>query len=190
MIYLTNPRELEIHIIIRFRKYACAFDTTLSTLTCRYFSAFWKVRVLYFALKQPNHHLFCIPVFSHSLFLHLFMIAAFHTKFNDTDGRERIKLYFPGIRYQRSVSCWTNYRVKRMKFLSFFVCYSSIVFLVNPNKSGIHNATRFLQNTLEFTRDVSFWYLRITLSILLYNFSISYFKSAERFEIWNLFLFR
>ena len=40
--------------ISSFRKNAPAFDTTLSTLTCWHFSAFLEIRVLYFALKQPN----------------------------------------------------------------------------------------------------------------------------------------
>ena len=57
--------------------------------------------------------------------------------------------------------------------LELFVCYSWIVFLVNADTSGIHDATRFLENTLEFMRDVSFRYLRIILSILLINFVIS-----------------
>ena len=45
--------------------------------------------------------------------------------------------------------------------LELFVCYSWIVFLVNRHNSGKHGATRFLENTLEFMRDVSFRYLRI-----------------------------
>ena len=57
--------------------------------------------------------------------------------------------------------------------LEFFVRYSWIVFLVNAHTSGIRDATRFLENTLEFMRDVSFRYLRIILSILLSNFMIS-----------------
>ena len=57
--------------------------------------------------------------------------------------------------------------------LELFVCYSWIVFLVNRHNSGIHDATRFLENTLEFMRDVSFRYLRIILSILWSNFMIS-----------------
>ena len=45
--------------------------------------------------------------------------------------------------------------------LGLFSYYSWIVFLVNAHTSGVHDAARFLGNTLEFMRDVSFRYLRI-----------------------------
>ena len=48
--------------------------------------------------------------------------------------------------------------------LEFFVCYSWIVFLVNAHISGINDTTRFLENTLESMRAVSFRYLRIDSS--------------------------
>ena len=64
-------------------------------------------------------------------------------------------------------------KMEKVFWLELFVCYSWIVFLVNAHISGIHDATRFLENTLEFMRDVSFRYLRIILSILIINFMIS-----------------
>ena len=113
---------------------------------------------------------------SFSLFLHLFMIAAFHGNFNDIDGARENKLYLLFSRYLFTTKVYLVVPISRKTDkvfkLELFVCYSWIVFLVNAHTSGIHDATRFLESTLEFMRDVSFRYLRIILSILLINFMI------------------
>ena len=49
-----------------------------------------------------------------------------------------------------------SWKTDKVFELEFFVRYSWIVFLVNAHTSGIHDATRFLEISLEFMRDVSF----------------------------------
>ena len=105
------------------------------------------------------------------------MIAAFHGNFDDIDGAREDKLYFLSSRYLFTIKVYLVVPISRktdkVLKLELFVCYSWIVSLVNANNSGIHDAARFLENTLEFMRDVSFRYIRIISSILLSNFMIS-----------------
>ena len=104
------------------------------------------------------------------------MIAAFHGNFDDIDGAREDKLYLLSSRYLFTIKVYLvpiSRKTDKVFKLELFVCYSWIVFLVNAHTSGIHDATRFLENTLEFMRDVSFRYLRIILSILIINFMIS-----------------
>ena len=105
------------------------------------------------------------------------MIAAFHGNFDDIDGAREDKLYLLSSRYLFTIKVYLVVPISRKTDkvfkLELFVCYSWIVSLVNAHTSGIHDAARFLENTLEFMRDVSFRYLRIILSILLSNFLIS-----------------
>ena len=104
------------------------------------------------------------------------MIAAFHGNFNDIGGAREDKLYLLSSRYLFTTKVYLVVPISRKTDkvfkLELFVCYSWIVFLVNAHTSGIHDAARFLENTLEFMRDVSFRYLRIILSIFLINFMI------------------
>ena len=120
---------------------------------------------------------FCIPTIFQSFFCIFFMIAAFHGNFNDIDGARENKLYLLFSRYLFTTKVYLVVPISRKTDkvfeLEFFVCYSWIVFLVNAHTSGIHDATRFLENTLEFMRDVSFRYIQIISSILLSNFMIS-----------------
>ena len=120
---------------------------------------------------------FYIPTIFQCFFCIFFMIAAFHGNFNDIDGAREDKLYLLSSRYLFTIKVYLVVPISRKTDkvfkLELFVCYSWIVFLVNAHTSGIHDATRFLENTLEFMRDVSFRYLRIILSISLINFMIS-----------------
>ena len=105
------------------------------------------------------------------------MIAAFHGNFDDIDGAREDKLYLLSSRYLFTIKVYLVVPISRKTDkvfkLELFVCYSWIVFLVNAHTSGIHDATRFLESTLEFMRDVFFRYLRIILSNLLSKFMIS-----------------
>ena len=87
-----------------------------------------------------------------------------------------VKLYFFVTRYLFIDKVYLvvpiSRKMEKVFRLELFVCYSWIVFLVNAHTSGIHDAARFLENTLEFMRDVSFRYQRIILSVLLINFMI------------------
>ena len=80
-------------------------------------------------------------------------------------GAGEVKLCFFAIRYLFIDKVYhvvpITGKTDKVFELELFVCYSWIVFLVNRHNSGIHDATRFLENTLEFMRDVSFRYLRI-----------------------------
>ena len=111
---------------------------------------------------------FSIPTIFQSFFLHLFYVAAFHGNFDDIDEAREDKQYLLSSRYLFTIKVYLVVPISRktdkLFKLELFVCiclYSSIVFLVNAHTSGIHDATRFLENTLEFMRDVSFRYLRI-----------------------------
>ena len=117
-----------------------------------------------------------LPSFS-LFFCIFFMIAAFHGNFDDIDEAREDKLYLLSARYLFKIKVYfvvpISRKTDKVFKLGLFVCYSWIVFLVNAHTSGIHDAARFLENTLEFMRDVSFRYLRIILSILIINFMIS-----------------
>ena len=93
------------------------------------------------------------------------MIAAFHGNFNDIDGAREDKLYLFNSRYLFTTKVYLVVPISRKTDkvfkLELFVCYSWIVSLVNAYTSGIHDAARFHENTLEFMRDVSFRHLRI-----------------------------
>ena len=119
---------------------------------------------------------FCIPTIFQCFFCIFFMIAAFHGNFDDIDEAREDKLYLLSSRYLFTIKVYLVVPISRKTDkvfkLELFVCYSWIVFLVNAHTSGIHDAARFLENTLEFMRDFSFRYLRIILSILLINFMI------------------
>ena len=108
---------------------------------------------------------FYIPTIFQSFFCIFSMIAAFHGNFNDIDGARENKLYLLFSRYLFTTKVYLVVPISRKTDkvfkLELFVCYSWIVSLVNAHTSGIHDATRFLENTLEFMRDVSFRYLRI-----------------------------
>ena len=145
----------------RSRYYSSLCDHIVFQPSARCSSEFENNMIIQY--KRRCQYIFCMPISSLILsFCIFFTIAAFRGDSNDT-------LSF----HYQSVSCCTNYLETDKVFeLEFFVCCSWIVFLVNAHTSGIHDATRFLESTLEFMRDVSFRYLRIILSILLINFMI------------------